>query len=131
MSETILWGRMADQCKFERCIGIQLSNSPMCLAQAEETAQDHALQFINDGSVINLSGVPISRELLQRILATAPHDKDHRTLLNSPTFDNATFTEATFKKVTFQGTPGCRGDLQRRDRVQRPEFRRRRLRFPC
>jgi hypothetical protein len=82
-----------EHCSHDGCIGIQISSTTWCLAHAAELAPDDfnaELKRTVARGMIDARGVVISDELLQRLLAAAPHEND-RPILPVALFDRASF----------------------------------------
>jgi uncharacterized protein YjbI with pentapeptide repeats len=94
-------------CSEDRCFGVRLAASPLCLAHADDRQRNATLKQLGKTGEIDARGVPISQWLLERILATAPHDTDNRPTFTAPLFERAVFQSgAGFKGVVFQGNAG-------------------------
>src|SRR6266540_702653 len=98
-----------DTCAEDDCIGVRLPAAAWCLAHAHEQAPDACdaeLKRIGEEGTVDLRGVPISAELLGRLLNAAPHE-DNRPAFATCQFDGATFQDlARFGGVTFHGRAG-------------------------
>jgi uncharacterized protein YjbI with pentapeptide repeats len=94
-------------CDEDGCIGVRLAATPKCLTHASDEQRDATLKQLGQSGEIDACGVPITRELLEQILAAAPHDaEDHPTFMAAD-FDRATFQgDARFVGATFQGDAG-------------------------
>jgi hypothetical protein len=68
-------------CAEDDCIGVRLPTGGKCWAHADEQALDAALKRLGEDGHLDARGVPITQELLERVLATAPQDDHGRTLL--------------------------------------------------
>jgi uncharacterized protein YjbI with pentapeptide repeats len=94
-----------ERCSQDDCIGAQLASAAWCLAHAAEHAPeafDAELNRIGQDGTVDARGVPISDELLGRILDAVPH-QDDRPTFTAVQFDQATFQGvALFSRVTFQ-----------------------------
>jgi hypothetical protein len=92
-------------CRLTGCIGVKLPVTAWCLAHAAERAPeafDAELNRIGQDGTIDARGVPISDELLGRILDAVPH-QDGRPTFTAVAFDRATFQgTALFSRVTFK-----------------------------
>jgi len=74
----------------------------MAHASEEETAP--ALKLVGETGAIDARGVPITRALLERILAAAPRGEDEEPLITDCQFGGATFSGAAgFGGATFGG----------------------------
>jgi hypothetical protein len=102
--------RMAEQtevewrptCEQAGCIGIRLASARKCLAHASEEDTAAALKRVGETGAIDARGVPITRALLERILAAAPRGENEKPLIKGCRFDWATFTgDAEFGRTTF------------------------------
>jgi uncharacterized protein YjbI with pentapeptide repeats len=91
-------------CDHEGCIGIRLGLGSMCLAHAAAAERDEELDRIGDTGEIDLRGAPISSELLEQVIAAAPHDAGGQALIASADFGRATlYGDAVFDGATFEG----------------------------
>jgi uncharacterized protein YjbI with pentapeptide repeats len=100
------WRWERQPCSQGNCNGIRLPTAVWCLAHAAEQAPDAFDAELNrigqDGSV-DARGVPISTDLLARLLAAVPR-KDDRPTFTAARFDQATFQGITqFSGAIFQG----------------------------
>jgi uncharacterized protein YjbI with pentapeptide repeats len=87
-----------------RCSGVQLITGDRCLAHAAEEDVVVELKRLGDGGVLDGRGVPITSQLLDRLLAAVPRNDNDRPVLNAARFDGATFLGwAGFEGATFQG----------------------------
>jgi uncharacterized protein YjbI with pentapeptide repeats len=93
-------------CDHDGCIGSRVANTTWCLTHVAEKAPDALdteLRRIGAEGSVDARGVPISAELLQRILTAAPREDDRRAF-TAARFDQATFEGvAVFDGVTFEG----------------------------
>jgi hypothetical protein len=91
-------------CVEDECIGICLSASNKCLAHASEEETAAALKLIGETGAIDARGVPITADLLHRIITAAPRGEHDRPLIKDCHFGRATFTgDARFDEATFTG----------------------------
>jgi uncharacterized protein YjbI with pentapeptide repeats len=95
------------KCGKDGCGGIRLGRGGKCLRHAEEQDLDAELKRFGEDGHIDARGVPITKELLQRLLAAAPKTDHGQPVLTNPRFDEATFTG----KATFKGGPGFYGTV--------------------
>jgi uncharacterized protein YjbI with pentapeptide repeats len=85
------------------CAGVRLPTGQNCWAHAAEADLDVALKRLGEDGRLDARGVPITTELLKRLLAAAPHDRLGRPVLMNARFDMATFRGgAFFKQATFK-----------------------------
>jgi hypothetical protein len=108
-------------CGQDGCIGVRLPSARMCLAHASEEETAAALKLIGETGEVDARGVLITRGLLERILAAAPHGDDEVALITGCRFEMATFTgdvefgmatfngAASFEEATFTGGAGFGG----------------------
>jgi uncharacterized protein YjbI with pentapeptide repeats len=94
-------------CSHDGCIGRRLPTAALCLAHAAEEAPDvfdAELKRIGEEGTVDLRGVTINAELLNRLLAAAPQE-DNRPTFAAAQFHRATFQDAAwFSEATFHGT---------------------------
>jgi uncharacterized protein YjbI with pentapeptide repeats len=101
-SEDVGWD-VCDVCAEEGGIGIQLPSGGKCWAHADDPDFETALKRLGEGGDIDARGVPITPELLHRILA-ASSGPEGRPKLRSARFEQATCSgEVGFDGVTFEG----------------------------
>jgi uncharacterized protein YjbI with pentapeptide repeats len=87
------------------CAGVRLPTGQKCWAHADDADLDAALKRFGEDGHLDARGVPITQELLKRLLAAAPHDDRGRPILTNARFNKATFRgPARFVEVTFEGT---------------------------
>jgi uncharacterized protein YjbI with pentapeptide repeats len=105
-----------EKCAEDGCIGILLSTGGRCWAHASEQDLDAALKRLGEDGHVDARGVPITNELLKRLLAAAPKDDHGRPVLTKPQFDRAAFEgKASIKDgpgfygTVFKGTAGFFG----------------------
>jgi uncharacterized protein YjbI with pentapeptide repeats len=95
-----------ERCSQDSCIGIRLPTMAWCLAHAAEEAPDAfdaELKRIGEEGTVDLRGVPISAELLRRLLAAAPHEGT-RSTFTAAQFARSTVQEGVwFAGATFHG----------------------------
>jgi uncharacterized protein YjbI with pentapeptide repeats len=94
-----------DTCAEDDCLGVRLPSGGKCWAHADDA--DQALERLHDTGQLDARGVPITKELLQRLLAAAPKSDYGQPVLTNPRFDRATFKG----KATFKGGPGFYGAI--------------------
>jgi uncharacterized protein YjbI with pentapeptide repeats len=76
----------------------------MCLAHCSDGERTAALKHVSESGVIDASGVTITEELLEQILAAVPLDADGKRVIKACQFYYATFSGvADFKKAIFSG----------------------------
>ena len=68
-------------CEQAGCIGIRLASARKCLAHASGGETASTLKLISETSVIDARGVPITRDLLERILVTVPQGENQKPLI--------------------------------------------------
>ncbi len=101
-SPDITW----EPCEHDECTGICLPTGGRCWAHAAGPDLDAALKRLSDDGHLDARGVPISPELLGRLLAAAPRN-GRRSSLASAQFERAIFQRgARFNEVVFQSA--CR-----------------------
>jgi hypothetical protein len=94
-------------CVEDECIGICLDASNKCLAHASKEETAAALKLIGETGAIDARGVPITADLLHRIITAAPRGENDKPLIKDCQFGRATFTGlAWFHGVTFTGDAG-------------------------
>src|SRR6266540_186028 len=113
-SETVDWDVCA-RCAAEDGIGVRLPNSENCWAHADGQDVAAALKRLSEEGSIDARGVPLTSELLERMLATAPHNDQGRPVLTEVRCDQARFEgalrlrgtifegPAVFNEATFEG----------------------------
>ncbi len=85
-------------------IGVRLRTGERCWAHADAEDVAAALKQFSEDGKLDARGVRLTAALLRRILDSAPHDNDGRTLLIEGQFEQAIFEdEANFVGVTFKG----------------------------
>jgi hypothetical protein len=112
-------------CDEHGCIGVSLGAPGRCIAHARDEDRNATLKQLAETGEIDARGVPITRTLLEQILAAAPHDAEDHPTFNAARFDWATFQgkavfdgaifqgKAVFLVATFQGDAGFRGAIFR------------------
>jgi uncharacterized protein YjbI with pentapeptide repeats len=91
-------------CADDGCNGIRLPTGDKCWAHAAEADLDPALKRLGEDGRLDARGVPITQELLERLLASAPQDDHGHTLLMGALLDRATFRgDAVFLGAIFKG----------------------------
>ena len=86
-----------------RCTGKQADGFDYCLAHLQPGQLDQALQRLHPGADLDISGTPISAELLGKILRAVQGD-DERLMFGQVSFTHAHFTgDASFIGVMFTG----------------------------
>jgi uncharacterized protein YjbI with pentapeptide repeats len=99
-----------ETCAEGSCKGVQLPTGGKCWAHADDQDLDAALQQLGEGGDLDLRGVRLIAELLQRLLAGAPKNAQGHTSLKNARFHQATFLgDAKFDGVTFEGEAGFTG----------------------
>ena len=96
-----------EKCAEDGCIGILLPTGGRCWAHASQQDLDVALKRLGEDGHVDARGVPITNELLKRLLAAAPKNDHGRPVLTEPRFDQATFEG----KTGFKGGPGFHGTV--------------------
>jgi len=100
VDHTVDWQR----CKDGGCNGVRLPSGVRCWAHATETDLNSALKCLGEHGHVDARGVPITQQLLGRLLAAAPQDNHGHAILTDVKFDRATFQDnAEFSGTTFQG----------------------------
>ena len=80
-----------------------------CWAHTADTDLDPAFKRLGEDGRLDARGVPITQELLERLLAAVPHDDQGHPVLTAAQFRGATFQgTAGFGEATFQGTADFR-----------------------
>ena len=99
-------------CSEDSCQGVRLQTGDRCLAHADGQDRDAELKRFAEEGRLDARGVPISAELLDRILDAAPPDEDrpNRPRLTEVNFDGAEFGEGSaFRGATFADNAWFRG----------------------
>jgi hypothetical protein len=87
----------------ESCTGVRLPTGDKCWAHAEQEQLDAALKQVAEEGRVDARGVPLTADLLERMLAVAPRDDQGRPVLSTVRFDQARFQgEAGFATASFQ-----------------------------
>jgi uncharacterized protein YjbI with pentapeptide repeats len=93
-----------ETCAADSCSGVRLTAGNGCWAHAHDQDVDAGLKQLGEDGDLDARGVPITAQLLQRLLRAAPTDPQGRPSLNSARFSQATFTdEVSFNGVVFNG----------------------------
>jgi uncharacterized protein YjbI with pentapeptide repeats len=93
-----------EPCAVGGCIGVRLSTGRKCWAHANDHDLDAALTQFGEHGRLDARGVPLTTELLHRLLAAAPPDDQGHAVLTGARFDHATFhDDARFHHTTFEG----------------------------
>jgi uncharacterized protein YjbI with pentapeptide repeats len=104
-----------DICADSDCTGSRLPDGSRCWAHAKEPDLDAALERLSQGGRLDARGVPITNDLLRRLLAAVPRSEDDRPVLVDATFDTASFLDdihfenavfrssTEFSRATFHG----------------------------
>jgi hypothetical protein len=100
---TVDWETCADA----DCAGVPLPTSQKCWVHAADADLEVALKRLGEDGRLDARGVPLTQELLKRLLAAAPRDDHGHTVLTDPRFDKAAFKG----KATFKGGPGFYGTV--------------------
>jgi hypothetical protein len=100
---TVDWETCADG----DCAGVRLPTGQKCWAHAADADLEVALKRLGEDGRMDARGVPLTQELLKRLLAAAPRDDHGHTVLTDPRFDKAAFKG----KATFKGGPGFYGTV--------------------
>ena len=100
---TVDWETCADA----DCAGVPLPTSQKCWVHAADADLEVALKRLGEDGRLDARGVPLTQELLKRLLAAAPRDDHGRPVLTDPRFDKATFNG----KATFKGGSGFYGTV--------------------
>ena len=95
-----------EPCAKDGCSGVRLPTG-MCWVHAADTDLSAALKRLGERVHVDARGVPITKELLRRLLAAAPKNDHGRPVLTNPRFDRATFKG----KATFKGGSGFYGTV--------------------
>jgi hypothetical protein len=91
-------------CSQDGCIGIRLDAGGRCLAHAAADERKAELKRIGETGEIDMRGVPITKELLDRVMAAVQRDANEQPLLTGSRFGRATFKgDAWFLGPTFEG----------------------------
>jgi uncharacterized protein YjbI with pentapeptide repeats len=91
-------------CAEGECLGVRLPTGGKCWAHAAQPHLNQALKRLGEDGRLNARGVPITQELLRRLLAAAPPDDHGHATLTEARFDKATFNgDALFDSATFRG----------------------------
>jgi uncharacterized protein YjbI with pentapeptide repeats len=91
-------------CDEDSCIGVRLAATPKCLAHAHDEQRNATLKQLGETGEIDARGVPITKALLEQILAAVPRDAGGRPTSTTAKFSQAIFGGiADFDGVTFQG----------------------------
>jgi hypothetical protein len=92
-----------EACADDDCVGVRLPTGGKCWAHADDSDLDAAFKRLGRDGRLDARGVPITAELLDRLLAAAPQDEHGHRVLTDARFDGATFQgDAWFGEVTFQ-----------------------------
>jgi uncharacterized protein YjbI with pentapeptide repeats len=98
-SKNVRW----DTCAEDDCIGVRLPSGGKCWTHADDQDLDVALKRLSQDGDLDLRGVRLTSELLQRLLAEVPKNAQGHTSLRNAQFRQATFLgEAKFDWVTFE-----------------------------
>ena len=93
-----------ETCAADSCSGVRLTAGNRCWAHAHDHDVDAGLKRLGEDGDLDARGIPITAQLLQRLLRAAPTDPQGRPSLNSARFSQATFTdEVSFNGVVFHG----------------------------
>jgi uncharacterized protein YjbI with pentapeptide repeats len=96
-----------EMCAHDGCLGVRLPTGGKCWAHAADTDLDPALKRLGEDGRLDARGVPITKELLGRLLAVAPRDDHGDPVLTDVLFHGATFRDrAVFRETTFKGDAG-------------------------
>jgi hypothetical protein len=87
-----------ETCAHADCVGVRLPTGGKCWAHADDSDLDAALKGLGEQGRLDARGVPLTAELLWRLLAAVPHDDQGRAIV----------TDAQFEGVTFKEGPGFR-----------------------
>jgi Pentapeptide repeats (9 copies) len=99
-------------CAAKGCIGVRLPSGGKCWAHANNSDLGAALKQLGQDGRLNARGVPITQDLLERLLAAAPHDRNGRPVLEDAEFSRATFQDdARFLEVIFEGDAHLAGAI--------------------
>ena len=91
------------KCTKGGCVGICLATGGKCWAHADKPDLHAALKRLGVDGCLDARGVPITQELLARLLAAAPKDDQGHAVLIEARFDQATFEgDADFVFATFE-----------------------------
>ena len=100
---TVDWETCADA----DCAGVPVPTSQKCWVHAADADLEVALKRLGEDGRLDARGVPLTQELLKRLLAAAPRDDHGRPVLTDPRFDKAAFKG----KATFKGGSGFYGTV--------------------
>ncbi len=93
-----------EPCAAEACIGVRLPTGGKCWAHADDPDMDAALTRLGEHGRLDARGVPLTAELLHRLLAAAPPGDQGHAVLTGARFDHATFLgDARFHHAAFEG----------------------------
>jgi uncharacterized protein YjbI with pentapeptide repeats len=96
-----------EMCAHDGCLGVRLPTGGKCWAHAADTDLDPALKRLGEDGRLDARGVPITQELLGRLLAVAPRDDHGDPILTEALFHGAIFRDrAVFREATFKGNAG-------------------------
>jgi uncharacterized protein YjbI with pentapeptide repeats len=96
-----------EMCAHDGCLGVRLPTGAKCWAHAADADLDPALKRLGEDGRLDARGVPITQELLGRLLAVAPRDDHGDPLLTEALFHGAIFRDrALFREATFRGDAG-------------------------
>jgi uncharacterized protein YjbI with pentapeptide repeats len=113
------------------CTGVRLPTGGKCWAHAADTDLDPALKRLGEDGRLDGRGVPITQELLGRLLAAAPQDEYGVPILTDAQFEGAAFRgDAVFRGATFRGDALFEGAAFRGDAVFRGATFQARALFP-
>ena len=92
-------------CEQAECIGIRLPSASRCLAHASEEETAAAMKRIGETGQIEARGIPLTRDLLERILTAVPRGENEKLLIKGCRFTRATFSVGvSFANMTFNGS---------------------------
>jgi hypothetical protein len=72
-----------ETCAADSCSGVRLTAGNRCWAHADDQDARAALKELGEDGDLDARGVPITAQLLQRLLRAAPTDRQGRPSLNS------------------------------------------------
>jgi uncharacterized protein YjbI with pentapeptide repeats/Cdc6-like AAA superfamily ATPase len=93
-----------ETCSEASCIGVRLPTDTRCLAHADGSAIEAALRQLSEDGRLDIRGVELTPQLLDRLLAAAPHSDSGHALLTDVYGERAVFLgPASFREISFRG----------------------------